>query len=78
MTMDTSRPFWERRPYKEVPYYGLPQGKTSHCVYASIGGAINNLLRKILWPNAESLAKLCKGTATFESVTAGRDEGRDK
>ena len=66
--IDTSKPFWERRPCKEVAYYGLPQGKTSHCVYASIGGAINNILRKVVWPDAESLAKLCKGTATFESV----------
>ena len=50
---------WWERSGQTIPYRGLLQGTEEFCVYASVGGAVNQLINQDLW-TARSLRDACE------------------
>lgn len=68
--IDTSKPFWQRKG-NMAPYAGLKQGNVPHCVFASIGGAINHLVGRTVWEGKPLFDHCVQGglrAATFDGV----------
>ena len=72
MTLDATKTFFQRGSVNAIHFDGLCQLQEPDCVFASIAGAVNHLVRYTVWKTARELYDACNlariGAPTFDNV----------